>query len=191
MSCNCSNISYNNGKCDCNDQALTNPCTYTDCSVGSERCDDIQCAACVSYCGTSFQIGDVGAQIVINSGERLDSIIQKFAMILSNGLGACTSDDLQHDPYNVFAGTITSSTVEVLWNGVWSSSNGINVYVDTQIAPTGWVLQNNQPIVTTVNNFQITNLQASTAYKIKVQDAGNSAACKPLEILISTLAASS
>mgnify|MGYP003327159535 FL=1 len=98
---------------------------------------------------------------------------------------------MQHDPYNVFAGTITSSTVEVLWNGVWSSSNGINVYVDTQIAPTGWVLQNNQPIVTTVNNFQITNLEASTAYKIKVQDAGNSAACKPLEILISTLAASS
>ena len=133
-------------KCSCADVALTNPCTYTDCSVGSERCEDVQCAACVSYCGTSFQIGDAGEKIVITSGERLDSIIQKFAMILSNGLGACTSDDLQHDPYNVYAGTITSDSAEVLWNGVWSSSTGINVYLDTQIAPGGWVLQNSTPI---------------------------------------------
>ena len=170
------------------DVALTNPCTYTDCSVGSERCEDVQCAACVSYCGTSFHIGENGEKIVITSGERLDSIIQKFAMILSNGLGACTSDDLQHDPYNVYAGTITSDSAEVLWNGVWSSSTGINVYLDTQIAPGGWVLQNSTPIATTISNYKITNLTASTAYKVKVQDAGNSAVCKPIEILFSTSA---
>ena len=79
MACNCTKCSE---KCSCSDTALTNPCTYTDCSVGSERCDDVQCAACVSYCGTSFQIGPTGQKIVITSGERLDSIIQKFAMIL-------------------------------------------------------------------------------------------------------------
>ena len=186
MGCNCTKCS---SKCSCADTALTNPCTYTDCSVGSERCDDIQCAACVSYCGTSFQIGDTGAQIVITSGERLDSIIQKFAMILANGLGACTSDDVQHDPYNVYAGTVTSSTINVLWNGIYSNSTGINIFYDTQINPQGYVLANSTPIVTTVNNFTITNLVASTAYKIKVQDAGNSAACKPIEILISTPAA--
>ena len=186
MACNCTKCS---SKCSCADTALTNPCTYTDCSVGSERCDDIQCAACVSYCGTSFQIGDTGAQIVITSGERLDSIIQKFAMILANGLGACTSDDVQHDPYNVYAGTVTSSTINVLWNGIYSNSTGINIFYDTQINPQGFVLANSTPIVTTVNNFTITNLVASTAYKIKVQDAGNSAACKPIEILISTPAA--
>ena len=109
-------------------------------------------------------------------------------MILSNGLGACTSDDLQHDPYNVYAGTITSDSAEVLWNGVWSSSTGINVYLDTQIAPGGWVLQNSTPIATTISNYKITNLTASTAYKVKVQDAGNSAVCKPIEILFSTSA---
>ena len=183
MACNCTKCSE---KCSCADTALTNPCTYTDCSVGSERCEDVQCAACVSYCGTSFQIGENGEKIVITSGERLDSIIQKFAMILSNGLGACTSSDLQHDPYNVYAGTITSDSAEVLWNGVWSSSTGINVYLDTQIAPGGWVLQNSTPIATTISNYKITNLTASTAYKVKVQDAGNSASCKPIEILFST-----
>ena len=187
MACNCTKCSQ---KCSCADTALTNPCTYTDCSVGSERCDDVQCAACVSYCGTSFKIGDTGSEIVITSGERLDSIIQKFAMILANGLGACTSSDLQHDPYNVYAGVITSSTAEVIWDGLWSSSTGVNIYLDTQIAPGGWVLQNSSPIATTINNFQLTNLTASTAYKVKVVDNGNSAACKPIEILFSTLAVS-
>ena len=185
MACNCTKCS---SKCSCADTALTNPCTYTDCSVGSERCDDVQSASCVSYTGTSFQIGDASARIVITSGERLDSIIQKYAMILSNGLGACTSSDLQHDPYNVYAGTITKSTVEVLWNGVWSSSTGVNIYLDTQIAPGGWVLQNTSPIATTIFNLKLTNLTASTAYKVKVVDAGNSAACKPIEILFATLA---
>ncbi len=185
MACNCTKCS---SKCSCADTALTNPCSYTDCSVGSERCDDIQCAACVSYCGTSFQIGDTGNQIVITSGERLDSIIQKFSMILANGLGACTSNDVQHDPFNVFAGTITSSSANILWNGIYSNSTGINIYYDTQVNPTGWVLANSTPIVTTVTNYTITNLVASTAYKVKVVDNGNSSACKPIEILFSTLA---
>ncbi len=187
MACNCTKCS---SKCGCSDTALTNPCTYTDCSVGSERCDDIQCASCVSYCGTSFQIGDTNSKIVITSGERLDSIIQKFSMILSNGLGACTSDDVQHDPYNVYAGVVTSSTVNVIWNGVYSNSTGLNIYTAPQIGGGSniWTLQNSTPIVTTVSNYTITNLVASTAYKIKVVDNGNSAACKPIEILVSTLA---
>ena len=99
MACNCTKCSQN---CGCADTALTNACTYTDCSVGSERCSDVQCAECVSYCGTSFQ--------------------------------------------------------------------------------------NTTPIVTTINNYTISNLLASTAYKVKVTDNGNSANCKPIEILFSTLA---
>jgi hypothetical protein len=187
MACNCTKCST---KCGCSDTALTNPCTYTDCSIGSERCDDIQCAECVSYCGTSFQIGDALALLQITKGERLDSIIQKFSMILANGLGACTSSDLQHDPYNVFAGLITSSTANVLWNGTWGSSIGVNVYVAPQIGGGSqiWTLQNSTPISTTIFNYTITNLSASTAYKVKVVDAGNQVACKPIEILFSTLA---
>ena len=75
MACNCTKCSQS---CGCADTALTNACTYTDCSVGSERCDDIQCAECVSYCGTSFQIGVATKRITITKGERLDSIIQKY-----------------------------------------------------------------------------------------------------------------
>jgi hypothetical protein len=187
MACNCTKCSQ---KCSCADTAITNACTYTDCSVGSERCDDIQCAACVSYCGTSFQIGVTGQLIQVTSGERLDSIIQKFASILSQGLGACTSNDVVHNPYNSYAGTVTSSTITVLWDGVYSSSTGFNVYYDTQVNPSGWTLANSATIVTTLRDFTITNLAASTAYKIKVQDAGIGAGCEPIELLVSTIAAS-
>jgi len=186
MACNCTKCSQS---CGCADTALTNACTYTDCSVGSERCSDVQCAECVSYCGTSFQIGAALTRITITKGERLDSIIQKYAMILSNGLGACTSTDVVHDPYNVYGGLITSSTINVIWDGIYSGSSGFNVYVDTQVNPSGWVLQNSAVIVPSINNYTISNLAASTAYKVKVQDAGIGAGCKPLEILFSTLAA--
>jgi len=188
MACNCTKCSQ---KCSCADTAITNACTYTDCSVGSERCDDIQCAACVSYCGTSFQIGTTGQMIQITSGERLDSIIQKFASILSQGLGACTSNDVVHNPYNVYATAVTSSSITVVWDGVWSSTSGFNVYRDTQINPSGWTLCNGSGVIaTTIRSYTITNLTASTAYKIKVQDAGIGSGCEPIELLVSTLAAS-
>lgn len=185
MACNCSKCS---SKCSCADTALTNSCTYTDCSVGSERCDDVQCAECVSYCGTSFQIGSPSSLLQISKGERLDSIIQKFAMILSNGLNDCTSNDTQHNPFNVYASTITNNTASILWNGTWNGSTGVNIYYNTQIAPGEWVLANPVPIATTIFNFTITNLTASTAYKVKVIDVSDSELCNPIEILFSTLA---
>jgi len=121
---------------------------------------------------------------------KLLSIIQKYAMILANGLGACTSSDVQHDPFNVYAGVITKDSVNVIWNGIYSSSTGFNIYIDTVIAPSGWgtPVNGGTPIVTTISNYTITNLLASTAYKVKVVDNGNSAACKPIEILFTTLA---
>ena len=54
MACNCSNC--NTDPCGCQDHGLTTPCTYTNCATGNERCDDVQCTECVSYCGTSFQV---------------------------------------------------------------------------------------------------------------------------------------
>ena len=96
---------------------------------------------------------------------------------------------MAHDPYNVFAGEVTSSTANILWNGIWANSTGINIYYDTQVSPSGWTLANSTPIVTTITNYTITNLVASTAYKVKVVDAGIGAGCKPIEILFSTLAA--
>ena len=106
-----------------------------------------------------------------------------------NKVGSKGIEDCSVATADFAPGTVTSSTAEVLWNGIWSNSTGLNIYYDTQVSPSGWTLANSTPIVTTVSNYKIENLVASTAYKVKVVDAGNSAACKPIEILFSTLAA--
>jgi len=182
MACNCNKC--NPAKpCGCSDPAITNPCTYTDCSVGSERCVDVQCTECVSYCGTSFQVGTTGQVIKIETGERLDSIIQKLVLMLSSGVGACTADDVHHAPYNVYAANITSNSAVILWNGESTLTTQIEVFVDSGA---GYV---SAGIVSpTVLQLAITGLVSATDHKVKLTstDAG-AATCDSVEILFTTL----
>lgn len=181
--CKCNNCNPSK-PCGCQDTAITNPCTYTDCSVGSERCEDVQCAECVSYCGTSFEIGGVGTLIKIETGERLDSIVQKLALMLSAGVGACTADDLHHAPYNLYATTITSTGATILWNGESSLTASIEVYVDPG---TGYVLKDT--VAPTVLKSIITGLTPATNYKIKLVSKDAAAAtCDSVVLLVTTLA---
>jgi hypothetical protein len=142
----------------------------------------------VSYCGTSFQVGSSGLLIKIETGDRLDSIVQKFALLLSQGLGACTSDDLHHAPYNFYATSVASTTLSLVWNGESSLTAGINVYIDDAITPTGWTLVNPSPIAPTVLTYDVTLLTPATSYKFKLEstDAG-AATCDSVEILVTTL----
>lgn len=186
MACNCSKCNPNK-PCGCADSALNTPCSYTDCSVGSERCDDIQCAECVSYCGTSFQIATQDGLIKIEQGERLDMILQKLALMIANGIGACTADDLLHAPYNVYATNITTTTLNVVWNGESTLTTGINVYYDLYAAPVGWTLANLTPIAPGVLNYNLTGLAPATTYKIKLEATDGVATCDSVEIIITTL----
>jgi len=182
MACNCTKCNPNK-PCGCADPALTNPCSYTDCSVGSERCADITCAECVSYCGTSFQVGDPGAVISIQTGDRLDSIIQKFALMISQGVGVCTADDVHHAPYNVYATAITNEGVTVLWNAESTLTVSIGVWADSGI---GYVLVDT--VAPTILQSIITGLTPGTTYKIKlISTDAVPATCDSVEILITTL----
>ena len=182
MACNCTKCNPNK-PCGCLDPALTNPCSYTDCSVGSERCASIQCAECVSYCGTSFQVGTVGNLLQITEGERLDSIIQKFALMISQGVGACTADDVHHAPYNVYATLITNSGVTIVWNGESTETISIGVWVDVG---TGYILVDT--VGPTVLQSVITGLSPATTYKIKLVSTDSLAAtCDSVELIVSTL----
>ena len=186
--CNCSKCNDNPSRCGCGDKAKTNPCTYTDCTVGSERCGDVQDAACVTYGGQSFTIGQANALLAIDSGERLDSIIQKFANMISNNLGACNSDDVNHNPFNVYITNIKKDEATVVWNGVSNTSSGTNVYVDTQSSSSGWTLVNSTPVALTTFTQKITGLTADTAYKVKVETSSPPSGCKVMEVLFKTLA---
>ena len=182
--CNCNKCNPTRS-CGCADSPDRTPCTYSDCSVGSERCSDIQCTECVSYCGTSFQVGTTGQIIKIETGDRLDSIIQKLALMLSQGVGACTADDLHHAPYNLYASTITNTEVTLVWNAESSLSTGINVYYDDG---TGYVLANLTPIATGVYTYKVELLTPDKEYKIKLQSVDAAAAvCNSVELVVKTL----
>lgn len=185
MSCNCSSCDSN--PCGCKDHALTTPCGYTQCGVGNERCDDVQCAECVSYCGTSFQVESSSGLFKVESGERLDQIIQRMALMIVNGFGSCNASNVHHAPYNLYAQNISSTSLSVVWNGISSLSTSFDVYFDTVISPSGWVQLNILPIAIATSDFQITGLAPSTEYKIKVVSSFGSLTCDSVEILVTTL----
>jgi hypothetical protein len=182
MACNCTKCNPNK-PCGCSDPALTNPCSYTDCSVGSERCSEITCTECVSYCGTSFQVGASTEVIKIETGDRLDSIIQKFALMISQGVGACTADDVHHAPYNVYATAITNSGATIVWNAESTATVSIGVWADIG---TGYVLVDT--VGPTVLQSIVTGLTPGVNYKIKLISTDILAAtCDSIELLVTTL----
>jgi len=186
MACNCNKCNTSKN-CGCNDSSLATPCTYSDCSVGSERCADIQCAECVSYCGSTFEVGNINNLIKIESGERLDSIIQKFALILSQGLGSCTSDDVHHAPYNLFATAITNNSAVIQWNNV--STNTVSLTVEYTIDNGVTWLQAVSGLSNTILTYTLTTLPVSTNCKVRIKSTDSIPSdCYSVVILFDTLA---
>ena len=187
MACNtCNKIS---SKCSCPNNSLTTPCSYTDCSTGSERCSEVTCTECVSYCGTTFEIGSTGQVIRVETGERLDAIIQKLALMVSQGVGACTANDIHHAPYNVYVENITSTTANIVWGGTSSLTDHFDVYLSA-VTPVSWVQQNTADIPSTTLTFGVTGLAAATSYRLKVTSTDTGAAtCDSVEVIITTAAA--
>jgi len=183
MACKCSKCDPQKA-CGCTDSALTTPCTYSDCSVGSERCADVQCAECVSYCGTTFQVIDPDGNVFkVETGQRLDSIIQRLALIVVNGFDSCSSDIVNHSVYNVFVTDITSTSALIQWNGVSTASTGLQVqsYVGGVWNNVGSVLAN------TALSYSYGGLTPSTDYRIRIRSLGASN-CDSVEVLFTTLA---
>ncbi len=188
MACNtCNKIS---SQCSCPNNSLTTPCSYTNCSTGSERCADITCAECVSYCGTTFEITTGGQTIRVDTGERLDAIVQKLALMISAGVGTCTANNVHHAPYNVYVENITATTADIVWGGTSSSTNHFDVFLSLD-SPVSYVQQNTGDIPNTTLTFGVTGLAAATTYRLKVQSTENGtlATCDSVEVIITTAAA--
>lgn len=187
MACNCTKCNPNK-PCGCSDSPLNTPCSYTDCSVGSERCAEATSAECVVYSSTSFEVGDVGQLLKIDTGERLDSIIQKLALMVAQGIGACTSDDLHHAPYNLYATQITSTGFTVVWNGESTLTTGISVYYEDVNSGLGWVLANLTPVAPTVLKYTVTDLAPDTEYRVKLVSTDSlTDVCESVKLTLKTL----
>ena len=189
MACNTCNNCGNSSPCGCKDHGLSTPCGYTDCGPGNERCDDIQCAECVSYCGTTFRLETEGGTLEIQQGERLDSIIQKLSLIIVNGLGACTATDVHHAPYNVYAQDISGTTATVVWSGTSSLTAALDIYyrVDS-LTPGPWIQANTLAISPLVNTFTITNLAPGIKYVAYIKSEDTLAnPCDSVQIVFTTV----
>mgnify|MGYP003118494929 CR=1 FL=1 len=158
--CNSTSTNCNNLACGCADTSKTMPCVYTDCRTkGAETCEDIQCASCVSYCADSFEVS-LGSDILhVANGDRLDRILQRFALFISNA--SCVASA----PQLISLGTITSTSIIVEWSGVPASAT---VSVEFKLpSSSGWNTAVSGLTTSTVAHT-ITNLVAGTTYQFRV-----------------------
>tara|TARA_B100000674_G_scaffold489443_1_gene503427 strand:+ start:543 stop:1121 length:579 start_codon:yes stop_codon:yes gene_type:complete len=176
MACNCTKC--HPSEC-CGNGALSNPCTYTECNPPAERCEESVSMACVVWNGPTTEVeDDKGETFVISEGERLESILQRMMRLIGattsqalNGLTDCTSSNKFHAPNNIYFGTITANTIQILWAGEDPGTATIDILMDTAVNPTGWVSQGT--VGAGVFSFTIPNLTPQTGYRFKLEATAN------------------
>ena len=175
--CNSTTTDCSNLACGCADTSQTMPCTYTDCRKdGAESCEEVMCAACLSYCAATFEASLGNTILQVANGERLDRILQRLVLFITNSTCVATAPQL------VSLGTITSTSVEVEWSGVPSTAT-----VDVEYKkPTsgGWTTAATG-LTTSTTAHTITNLTANTVYQFRVVNG----ACSSVIVTDATLAA--
>lgn len=175
MGCNCNSSKCNKLKCGCADHSLTTPCVYTDCRAStSEQCEDIQCAECVSYCDETFSV-DVGSNtFMIETGERLNEILQKIALFIKDPACLATAPQL------IYISNITSTTVTVVWSGLPAAAI-VDVEYKT-VTSGGWTTAISAVSSGTVSH-EITLLAPNTNYMFRVVNG----LCESVEVYGTTL----
>ena len=167
MSCNCTKCSPN--KCSCKDSALTNPCSYTECPSTAERCDESVSPACVTWTGPETLVENaIGSTFVIQPGERLEQILQRMMLVLADGLDGPTHGNASshfHAPLNLYIGTITSSSIELLWSGEATGTTSLQIQYDTAVG-SSWLTA--ATLTAGVFKATISSLVAETKYKFRI-----------------------
>ena len=185
MSCNCTKCSPN--KCSCKDSALTNPCSYTECPSTAERCDESVSPACVTWTGPeTLVVNDPGQTFVIQPGERLEQILQRMMLVLADGLVPGTSSSAFHAPLNLYIGTITSSSIELLWSGEASGTTSLQIQYDTAVG-SSWLTA--ATLTAGVFKATISSLVAETKYKFRIIADNGSTQPESVIVFATTLTA--
>lgn len=178
MSCNCTKCSPN--KCSCKDSALTNPCSYTECPSTAERCDESVSPACVTWTGPETLVEDAqGDTFVIQPGERLEQILQRMMLVLADGLVAGNASNSFHAPLNLYIGTITSSSIELLWSGEATGTTSLQVQYDTAVG-SSWTTA--ATLTAGVFKATISSLVAETKYKFRI--IADNGATQPESVIV-------
>jgi len=168
MACNnCNNNTQtecNNLACGCADTSQTMPCVYNDCrEKGAEQCEEIMCAACVSYCADTFEASLGNTILQVANGERLDRILQRMVLFMTNA--SCVDSA----PQLVSLGTITATTIIVEWSGVPANAT---VNVEYKLPQSGGWTTAASNLNTSTTSHEITGLVANTIYQFRVINGG-------------------
>jgi len=175
MGCHCNSSICNKLKCGCADHSLTTPCVYSECRTSTaEQCEDIQCAECVSYCGETFSV-DVGSNtFMIETGTRLNEILQNIALFIKDPSCVDTAATL------IYITSVTSTTVTLVWSGLPPAA-AVDLEYKT-VASGGWSTAASAIPAGTVSH-EVTLLAPNTDYMFRIAN-GN---CESVEIYATTL----
>jgi len=170
MSCNsCNKLG---SSCTCTDNALTTPCSYTECNdPAAEPCESVQCLKCVSNCGTAFSVDLLSGTFKVDAGERLRDTLQNLLLYLKDPTCLATA------PSNLAASNLTASTITLTWE--LSTPAPVDVEYKA-VASGGWTVAQ---AGLNGNTFQITDLLSNTDYMFRVTNG----VCESVEIYATTL----
>jgi hypothetical protein len=171
--------------CSCSDYGLTTPCSYSDCESGSEKCESIQPVECTGYYGNTFQVETINGILKISNGDRLDVILQKFALLFANGLGVCTADNLHHAPYGLKGEALSSTSMIINWTGVSALSESFNLFYKINDPLALFIQANTLPISNTSSSYTLINLTPGTTYVVYLESIDIALdTCNSVEILV-------
>lgn len=180
MNCGCNKINQRkcscNTNCGCGDLPLQTcaPCTPSLCGNG-DPCPETFSAGCVVYTGDT--IADLG----IMKGQRVDSIIQLFSLLITNPGCAYPTSPCQ-SVLGLQSTTLSATTIGIKWFPVVAATSYQTSYRAT--TTTSWTLN---PVVPQSPNPTdlIGGLLPNTSYYIRVNTICGTT-CTSLTILVTT-----
>lgn len=177
MSCNCIST-----PCGCTETALTSPVT-TVCN-NAEPCEEITAFECVLYTGNN--IYDIG----INNGDRLDVVIKKLALYLT--------DPTCYDPIATCQSIkdfeildIKTTECTVFWSYPAAPAAITAVQLQYSTDPTFVTGTVSVDLANTYTQYTLINLLANTTYYLKINSSTSSSAncCTSITLSFKTLTA--
>lgn len=171
-------------RCGCADAPINMPNTFSNdptvCPPDSEKCSEVFDMACICYQGDDI------VELDIKKGDRLDEILQKLILSVTDPACATFDDDTTcQSPINLTIANLTDSTFDISWDAVPAAvSYTVEYKLTTSLT---WLLQ---PSVTApVVSDTVVGLTPDTEYDIRVNAVCAVGNCYSLNIRIKTEAA--
>ena len=162
--------------CGCKDKALTTP---PPCTSGTSACPNPDPCAETFSAGCIVFTGDTIADTNIRTGERLNVILQRFSLLLTNP-DCVDPDNACQSALGLRSTDIYTTSINLAWETVVSA---INYQVEyREVGDPSWTLL----IPTSLNYASIGALNPDTAYYIRVNTICSVGNCYSVTIVVNT-----